>query len=84
MGADEERSRIAQHIKEYMAQLPADTDLAAVTMKQVKQALAERFGDDEWERVLRDHKDFVKEQAVAQLEGKFNLQKSDWVPCRHP
>jgi hypothetical protein len=63
------RSRIAKHLKEYMAQLPADTDLATVTMKQVKQALAKRFGDDEWERVLRDHKEFVKEQAVAQLEA---------------
>ncbi len=70
MGTDarSQRSRIAQHLTEFMASLPAD-DLAAVTMRQVKQALAECFGEDEWASVLRNHKDYLKEQALERLEA---------------
>ena len=70
------RSRIAQHLTEFMASLPADADLAAVTMKQVKQALAERLGEDEWACVLRDHKDYLKEQALERLEAASKQRRA--------
>ena len=67
--------KIDQHLTDFFTSLPDDTDLGKVTLRQVKHALENHFGKDEWVCVLRDHNEHLKEQAQKRLENAVNMKK---------
>ena len=69
---------LARRVADAIAQLPADTDLAVVTMRQVKAAVqaAACLSDAEWADVVAEHKAFLKEEASRQLDLALASAKS--------
>jgi hypothetical protein len=68
---EEVRSKITRLIAEFIENLPAGTDIEAVTMRQIKESVSAHFSREAWEGVLMEHKNFFKEQALRQLELTF-------------